>query len=317
MVTKLVSKFIIFTTCSLLASPAFADSPNKKERFIKKAGLTLTTFNVRNYSGSSKDLESIATNKSVLTSLLKNTKADLIAVQEIVDGEDFKSFIGKRFPKYGVRISNCGGTARQKLGFVYKKQKLTLTRFFEDSRLNEDGSCESGLRPAAVGHFKNKASNYSFVALAIHLKAGGSQRNADTRYKQYQVLKKIVREQRNKGNYNIVMMGDFNTTDYVLRNHNYTRYINFLDRSGLIDFSDSIACSSYWWGGIDDEVQYSSLLDHILVSESLWDRYRSQEVEVQSHCKRFSCRNTREDRLGPSFESVSDHCPVVASLRNN
>lgn len=288
---------------------------NTKILKLEKSGapaLNFATYNVRNYGTDEKELT--GTNKKVLRSIINKTSADLLAVQEIVNVSDFKRFISSNFPNYKSYISKCGGQGKQKLGFVYNYKKLTLKKAREDLRIKEKKGCEEGLRPVMIGQFQTKTGSFKFTAMAIHLKAGGMPRNIEVRHRQIKILGQMLREERRK-NSNLIAMGDFNTTEYLSRNFYYRKFLDFVDDSKMIDFSASINCSSYWWGGIDDGFQYSSLLDHILVSETMWEKFRRQEVEVQSHCKKHSCRQERDESLGLSFQEVSDHCPVVATLR--
>ena len=283
-----------------------------KDKGQSKKGFNFATFNIRNYG--SED-PSNKTDKRRLKSLLLKTGADVIGVQEVVDEVDFKNFVKRYLPEYRVRLTKCGGLGNQKLGFIYKTSALSLSSFSEDQIMNEKRECKKGLRPAAIGKFRNKRNGIKFTAINVHLKAGGAQGNADKRYWQYGQLTKLIKKHRKNGARYFVVVGDFNTTDYVLRNNNYKRFLNFVDRNNLIDFSETLECSSFWYGGVEDGYFTPSLLDLILVSEALWDQYNVQEVEVGSHCKKVSCDEAHEDRLGESFKEVSDHCPVSATLK--
>jgi endonuclease/exonuclease/phosphatase family metal-dependent hydrolase len=283
-----------------------------KGKDSSRVGLNFATFNIRNFGSES---SSNKTDKRKLKSILLKTGADVIGVQEIVDAASFKRFVKNYLPTYKVRLTKCGGLGDQKLGFIYKTSILTLSSFSEDQIMNEKGECAKGLRPAAVAKFRNKKNGVRFTAINVHLKAGGTQSNADKRYWQYGQLTKLIKKHRKFGAKYFVVVGDFNTTDYVLRNKNYRRFLDVVEKNNLIDFSESLECSSYWYGGVEDSYFTPSLLDHILVSESLWDKYKVQEVEVGSHCKKVRCDESHEDRLGATFKDVSDHCPVSATLK--
>ncbi|MBK26319.1 MAG: hypothetical protein CME70_20130 [Halobacteriovorax sp.] len=280
----------------------------------KGKGFNFATFNIRNYGSSDKNTSN-KTDKRSLKRILLKTGADMIGVQEVVDERDFKRFVSRSLPGYQVRLTRCGGLGNQKLGFIYKTSELSLLNFSEDQIMNEKRECNKGLRPAAIAQFKNKRNGIRITAINVHLKAGGTQSNADKRYWQYGQLSKLIKKQRKAGARYLVVVGDFNTTDYVFRNNNYKRFVNFVDRNDLIDFSESLECTSFWYGGVEDGYFTPSLLDHILVSEALWDQYNVQEVEVGTHCKRVRCDESSEAALGNSFKNVSDHCPVSASLR--
>lgn len=283
-----------------------------KNKGLTGKGLNFATFNIRNYGS---DDPSNKTDKRSLKRLLMRTGSDMIGVQEVVDEVDFKNFIKRNLPGYSVRLTKCGGLGNQKLGFVYKTSELSLMHFSEDKIMKEKKECKKGLRPAAIAQFKNKRNGIRYTAINVHLKAGGAQSNADKRYWQYGQLTKLIKKYRKMGMRYLVVVGDFNTTDYVLKNHNYKRFVNFVDRNDLIDFAESVDCTSFWYGGVEDGYFTPSLLDHILVSEALWDQYNVQEVEVGSHCKKVRCDESSEAALGNTFKRVSDHCPVSATLR--
>ena len=81
-------------------------------------------------------------------------------------------------------------------------------------------------------------------------------------------------------------MGDFNTTDYLTGNHNHNRFVEFVLKNNLVDFSEELECTAYWWGGIADRLNYGSVLDHVLISESLYDNFDSSNSKVMAHCHR-------------------------------
>jgi endonuclease/exonuclease/phosphatase family metal-dependent hydrolase len=297
----------IFTFCftSILAFNLFAAKPITR----------IATYNIRNYKKST-NKNSTTTHKSELLNIIKSTKAHLIAVQEIVDDYDFKDFISKYLPSYRVALSKCGGLANQKLGFIYNSKVYQLQDFYEDHSItNRPSDCKSGLRPDAVGIFKRRDSRLKIAAISVHLKAGGGQNNADIRYKQLKKLSKIINGLKNDNFKHFAIMGDFNTTDYLLGNHNHDRFVEFTLKNNLIDFSEELGCTAYWWGGIDDGLNYGSVLDHILISESLYDNFNSTESKVMAHCNNARCKVNDDDALGRSFTQVSDHCPVVATLK--
>ncbi|HAZ12515.1 MAG: hypothetical protein A2X86_19855 [Bdellovibrionales bacterium GWA2_49_15] len=275
--------------------------------------LEMVSYNIRNFD---KDIrEGTATNKPVLIATLKSLNADLFAVEEIVNQTAFAQMITTSLPEYGFALSTCGGTGKQKLGFLYKKATIRLNSFREDSRLAADGQCNKGLRPAAIGNFTYIPNGMTFAAVAVHLKAGGKQANADVRYRQYGIITQILREIRQQGQNNLVILGDFNTTEYVLRDQNYTRFIEFIDNNQLIDFSAEINCSAYWWGETDDNIDSPSILDHIVVSQEFHSFFKGHTVQAKAHCEKVQCKAASPSDLGVTYQEVSDHCPILSSLK--
>ncbi len=281
---------------------------------FKSFGLEIVSYNIRNFD---KDVRSgTETNKPVLIATLKSLNADLFGIQEVVNQTAFAQMINTSFPEYGYALSTCGGSGRQKLGFLYKKATIRLNAFREDSRLAAEGQCNKGLRPAAIGTFTYLPNGMNFTAIAVHLKAGGKQANADVRYRQYGIITQIVREIRQQGENNLVVLGDFNTTDYVLRNQNYARFIEFIDNNQLIDFSAEVNCTAYWWGETDDNIEDPSILDHIVVSQEFHSFFKGHTVQMKAHCEKVQCKAASSADLGITYKDVSDHCPMLSSLKD-
>lgn len=292
---------------------------------VWSADIRIGSFNIRNFKASFSlekanfDDDTIRTNLSILKGLLSSTKADLLAVQEINQTEEFKAFIKAEFPDYEVVLSKCGGLGEQHLGFIYNSKKLKLEDHDEDLRLIIDGDCYSSVRPAMIGYFYNKIDRSRFVAMALHLKAGGSQRSVIRRQKQHEVISRIVEELRTMGHHDIMMMGDLNTTNFLSGNDAARKFNRFVDKNRFKNFSEKLECTSYWQGqNRQDNVLEKSLLDHVMVSEEIANRLTYSDVEVHSHCKRVACGDAVEtDELGRTYVEVSDHCPVVATLRTS
>jgi endonuclease/exonuclease/phosphatase family metal-dependent hydrolase len=308
---------LLLTLCSL--NSVFAQS------IEKASNISFGTFNIRYFSASvalksiqaiEDDKAAVSTNLSLLRSLINNTNADLLAVQEIIDAQGLQEFVKRYFSQYALILSKCGGSGRQKLGFLYRKSKLILEDWREDMRISENSSCNQGIRPAVVANFRERASSgLKFTAIAVHLKAGGTPDNADVRFKQLATLATMIKEESKKSSQMVVTMGDFNTTEHITRDQNYYRFQSFLRDNDLIDYAERLNCTAYWHGGLDDGFAYPSVLDHIIVTEAFHQKYSRVQVEAQSHCKKLSCEERPETQLGATFEEVSDHCPVVARFR--
>jgi len=274
--------------------------------------LDFATYNIRNFDADPRS--QVRTNKPALKDILLSLNAELMAVEEIVNVPEFENFVAQNLPEYTFKLTDCGGAGKQRLGFLYKRDKLVLQKFIEEDRVANGGACGKGLRPAAIGHFYDNEKKIEFTAVAVHLKAGGRQANADVRFRQYQIIGTLIKELRTQGHERVVVMGDFNTTDYVLRNQNYARFISFLDQNHLVDFSPEINCTAYWWGGVDDGIEYSSILDHVILTQEMFDSFKSHTVKVHAHCQKAQCGNVSSDELGVSYNEVSDHCPLALSL---
>jgi endonuclease/exonuclease/phosphatase family metal-dependent hydrolase len=284
------------------------------------AGLKLVTYNIRNFDYDQR--QRIPTDKPSLYKMIKGLNADLIGVQEIVNGQEFKNFITKYFPNYGVALTTCGGEHDQKLGFIYNKNKLQLTGFKQDLRLSKSSAgasenCQHGSRPAAIAYFYNKVDSYNLAGISVHLKSGGNAKNVTKRQYQMKVLQQIVAEIRTQKINDFVIMGDFNTTEYIFKGAVYNTFRRAIANMRLTDVAAHIQCSAYWPGrNMNDNIYEPSTLDHILVSPRIvGKRDVRKTVFANGHCAKVQCRKATAASLGVSFNGVSDHCPISADFR--
>jgi endonuclease/exonuclease/phosphatase family metal-dependent hydrolase len=278
------------------------------------ASIKISTFNIRNF-----EKRVNGTDKIELLKIINSLDSDIISVQEIYNNSSFEKFVSKNLPQYRLLLSNCGGGGQQNLGFLYKSQKLELKKQAEDSTIASlddivpTYGC-AALRPAMLGFFKDKRSKEEFVAVAVHLKAGSGSRNYSKRWKQYDYLVKMVRSLRLARNQNIILLGDFNTTGFDLKDQDYIKFNKMLTDVGAQSASERISCTSYWSGrDYNDDIEEPSTLDHIVFTNNFMGK-KLKSVKVSSHCKVAQCQSVYESVLGRSYDFVSDHCPVSAEF---
>lgn len=286
------------------------------------AKLRIGTYNIRNFDYDERS--HVPTNKNKLYETLKEMNFDFIAVQEINEAEIFENYIERSFKgRYGVVLSKCGGAHGQKLGFVYDKDLFSLVNFKEDLRITNpfapnNGLCYDGSRPLAIGTFKNKKNDKVFAAMSVHLKSGGHARSIQKRFKQLELINDVIKEHKQKGIKNFVVMGDFNSTEYIFRGQGRNDFANMAKKMNLDDVTSDLSCTAYWWGGRRDGKQHPSQLDHILISGDFGSENKSSKVKATTqsygHCAKLACEVTRDERMGDSYDEVSDHCPLVSTI---
>lgn len=276
------------------------------------AGLKFGSYNIRTF-----DKNGSYTNKVELKEIIRKANFDFYSVEEIVNAESFKNFIKINFPQFDVVLSSCGGAGRQKLGFVYNRFKVKMLSIREDDILSDvkSSGCDS-LRPAMIGEFQQISNGRKFNAIAVHLKAGSGSRNYSRRNTQYAILGDLVEAFQKRGQKDIVIMGDFNTTGYALRDADYKNFRKFLNDHSLSTSARYIRCTSYW-GGSDysDNIEEASTLDHIVYSDNFMGN-DSLSFDVYAHCEKARCRDTYVNVLGTSYEEVSDHCPISLQVND-
>lgn len=291
----------------LLASLAFS---------LQTLALTVGTYNIRNFDYDERSR--VHTNKSELAQILLSLRADVLSVEEINDGKEFGRFIAARLPGYEVELTRCGGEHDQSLGFIYNTKTIELLSFDENlatSNPGQNGTCNSGSRPLAIGVFKVKATGQKFIGVTAHLKSGGQASSISKRSQQYEIIRDVVRStQARTGVKDFYVAGDFNSTTYEFKGPDFTNLSRAVSQMGGTDLANTIACTSYWWGGSDDKIETPSLLDHLIVSPGL-SKGRAPRAQVHAHCQKVSCREVPIRDLGESYGAVSDHCPVTATLQ--
>ena len=278
------------------------------------ASLTVGTYNIRNFDYDER--YRIRTNKSELAKIINETKADLIAVQEINNAVEFERYAEATFPEFEAELTECGGAHDQKVGFLFNTKKLNLLSFNQDLALTNPGgrdTCDQGSRPAGVALFEIIETKQKFYALSVHLKSGSQGDSLRKRVKQFAIIQKLVQDLQATGVKDFVVAGDMNTTTYNVRGEDYKVLKGVATALEATDLSSGLACTAYWWGNSDDGIETPSILDHVLISKGLIKK----EVKTQlgGHCKAVSCKEISERELGESYANVSDHCPVTATIQ--
>lgn len=269
---------------------------------------SVATYNIRNF-----DSDPVAgkTDYAELKRIMTSVKSDVIAFQEVVNAEAFKTLLGQSLPGYRYSLSSCGGRGNQKIAVAYDPATFDFVSSKEDFSFsgNSQSSCGS-LRPVFLVTLKLKATEEIFVFAGVHLKAGGDPRSMETRWGQYKKLEKLTESMRNS---QMILLGDFNTTGYNIRNADYDRFANFLEVGGFKTSADSTACTNYWTGADENPDFLSSILDHIIVPNAQAAKIAS--TKVGAHCQSTKCAEASVSDLGLSYAKVSDHCPVQVSFK--
>ena len=281
-----------------------------------QAARKITTYNIRMFES-----KKTPTNKKELTKVLKSLKFDVLAVEEIVNGVSFKKLIAKKFPGYKTILTKCGGSGRQKIGFVYNPLKVKMIKSYEDNRLSDPGvvvgefGCGT-LRPALVGMFQELKTRKKFVVIGVHLKAGGNEGSYAKREKQYDILKRMVAELKRANHRNVIILGDFNTTGYNDSDSDYVKFNDMLSASRTKSVSEKLDYTAYWSGhDRTDKEEEASILDHIVYTRGFLG-YKAVSAKVATHCAKVRCDNTpAPEELGIHYKEVSDHCPVIATFK--
>ena len=277
-----------------------------------QAAFTIGAYNIRNFDYDER--YRIRTNKPALGSILNSLKADVMSVEEINNVAEFSNYIPQTMPGYKAKVSECGGDHGQHLGFIYNTATVELLSFHEDISLSVGGGCNAGSRPLAIGLFQIKDSKQRFYGMTAHLKSGSDPQSKAKRVRQFELIMQIIRDLKAKsGVADFYLAGDLNTTEYRNRGADFQVLNKFAAATGMINLAQNLPCSAYWWGGSEDGVEDPTLLDHILVTPGLL-KVRNG-AKVYGHCAKVSCQSASVTDLGISYEGVSDHCPLAATIQ--
>jgi len=280
-----------------------------------QAAITIGAYNIRNFDYDER--YRIRTNKTELTSMLLNLKVDVLSVEEINNTAEFNTFITTKMPGYKAALSECGGEHGQHLGFIYNSNTVEMLSFNEDLAVSDPGQaggCNSGSRPLGIALFQIKATKQKFYGMTAHLKSGSNPESIQKRTKQFEIIKNIIKELKSKtGVADFYLAGDLNTTQYISQGQDFKMLTKFVSDLGMVNLTDKLGCSAYWWGGTEDGMEDPSLLDHVVATPGLIKT--TVKPQLNGHCKKVSCKQASLAQLGVSYESVSDHCPITATIQ--
>lgn len=283
--------------------------------FNTYAAITIGGYNIRNFDYDER--YKIRTNKPALATIITSLNVDVLSVEEINNTKEFEVFVENNLKGYKVALSQCGGAHGQRLGFIYNSNKVSLLSFNEDLSIADPGTageCYNGSRPLAIALFQIKETNQRFYAMTAHLKSGSKPDAIAKRTQQFEIIKNIINELKSKtGVTEFSIAGDFNTTEWLSQGSDYQNLSKVTRELGMVNLTAKMGCSAYWWGGTDDGIETPALLDHVIVTPGLLKRQTS--AQPSGHCQKVACKQARVADLGVSYEGVSDHCPITATIQ--
>lgn len=270
---------------------------------------SVSTYNVRNFD---RDYVAGQTDVSLLKRVIADFRSDVMAFEEIVNPMAFDDLMRTALPNYGYRVSGCGGGGKQRLALAFNPTIFKLIGVLEDMNFSGGGNNACGsLRPMLMVTLEHMPTREIFTFGVTHLKAGGTENAMIQRWQQYAKIERLANFHA-KGN--LVLLGDFNTTGYNIKDQDYVNFEDMLNKAGLRTMSETLACTSYWEGGVKNSpVHQPSILDHIVLQDK--NVARVQNVRVGAHCAFNACRPAAPQQLGPTYLGVSDHCPVQVTFK--
>lgn len=272
--------------------------------------LRVGTFNVREFGP--------RTDRTRLIALLKDTNSDVLALQEIQDPPALGAIataLSVGTPRsYQAVVSQCGGQRQLHLGFLYDTARVRLDQLREFPELREDngGSCSAGDRAGLLASFSMRSGfrETRTHVLTVHFPAGAASEQARRRQIFLQRALQIVHRVRTSGEDRVLLLGDLNTTDYREDLHGERSVLRSrLAQAGMHLLTDAVGCSAYWKPGALDRY-VPGHLDHVIATDAIGAAARPA---VQGFCAALQCEPTA--RIPADFLAVSDHCPVLVTIR--
>ncbi len=272
-----------------------------------QAELRVGTYNIRRFGKEPTDL-------ARLTAIVRETGADVLAVQEIERApalEDLAARLSTGGRSFRVRLSACGGASGMHVGFLYDETRARLIASRELPELDPTGAgaCSTGERPGLAVTFAEARGGRAFTLLAVHLVAGGGSDRQQRRRAQWQLAHAAARALEADGLGPVAILGDTNSTGFLDDRGGERGFIeDAAERAHMEVVTRGLGCSEYYGPLEQGGPLVPSLLDHVVASRSL----AHASARVHGHCAALGCKPVHT--APRDHATVSDHCPVTVDL---
>ncbi len=226
---------------------------------------------------------------NLVKDIIRDIDIDLIAVQEIASIKSFNTLVDS-LPGWKGVLSNdqySNGTY-QKTGILYKSDFISISSVYN---IFENDSYPFP-RPPLSAYVEIKDINgvqYNFSVIILHLKAFSGDSNEQRRKEAILKLEDFISNEIDNGaDADFIVLGDWN--DRVSDAENDNVFLPFLDKPDQYSLITE---------------NFTTLIDHILITSGSLDEYGSGETEVLDLQK----------QLYNYSSDVSDHLPVMARFK--
>jgi len=256
--------------------------------------LVIGTFNIQWLGDGNDDLKSRKDEHyRIIAEIIKNTGADILALQEIENEEALNKLI-TYLPGYSLRINQTEND--QNLALIYNQSVQIIEVISFNELIVEEGETRPGLL------YNAKKNIFDWTGLVVHLKSTSSYDSTDElRAKSYDLREKQANVLRSwsdsllnsNADKDLIISGDFNDNPIKSKNNCLVP----ISSSGLVKFvtQDLKSCKNPVWTSID----------HIAISLQL------EKIFVPNSTRQYNFYDSYADDL---TEFISDHCPVMISL---
>lgn len=226
------------------------------------------------------------TSNSVTTviDIVRNMDVDIIAVQEISEPSAFLSVVNN-LEGWGGRYYDVRGGIE--LGYLYKTSEITA--FSELEILFPDQNSPFPRQPVVATATHVNGLTVKLVNLHLKCCNDGATRRANAS----SIMKAYFDE--NEQDSNLIVLGDYN--DDIATGSPFGNFISDDENYVFADQAIADGTSQNW-----SYPSFPSHIDHILISDELFDNHVSSKTIKLSPCVNYS-------------RDVSDHRPVMAVFR--
>jgi endonuclease/exonuclease/phosphatase family metal-dependent hydrolase len=258
------------------------------------ARITLGTFNMEWFGDNSSDDHKPRTvaDDALLAEILRDTDADVLAVQEIENPEALKRLL-RLLPEYRFVLGSTGG--KQHVGFLYRPpveidsaQELTAIAV-------EEGRTRAGLLVQC------KVGAIHWLMLAVHLKSMSRADSTPALEERSRTIRRLQAAQirgwadsvlEKTKEQNVIILGDWNDSPRKKRNA-----LDTLKSAARLTFltSERMSCAYSGLPAIDHIVMSDSALLHVLPGTLRTVNFRAMLPDKEA-------------------QRVSDHCPIIVQI---
>ncbi len=256
------------------------------------ATFDIITWNIENFPKHSSTVE-------YLLELIPIINADIIALQEIESETDFQNLISSLENYDGIKTNSASFNLDLALLYSNNLEVKSTKEIFTDDWWSFPRS------PLVTHIIWNGLDLY---IINNHFKANEDGTEDEARRKSAsENLEDYVNE--NLYGENVIILGDLN--DELNENASVNVFQNFIDNSSNFKFTDmsiAVGSSSNW-----SYPSWPSHLDHILITNELFDEFTNTESSVQT----IRIEETLDAGWIEYEKYISDHRPVGLSLKFN
>lgn len=255
-------------------------------RIGSDAAVDIATWNIENFPR-------LPSTPRLVADLISSLDLDLIALQEVADIAAFEELVA-RLPNHdGVLSSHTYGNGEyQKVAFVYRHDLIEVGPAV---LLFDNDGYEFPRPPLQV---IMTVGDVEFVAITLHLKAGGDFEDRERRAAAIQMLEAHVRGSvEGTGDDEILLLGDFN--ERIDTTGGAERFAPFLSDPNAYEFhTDELPA------GAASFVPSGRVIDHVISTAGLADELSGGTDQIPPLQTWFNAYSS----------AISDHLPVVVSM---